>query len=166
MKFERLTGYTVTSDQMRKWLLGGHTNADPNREQEIADMFKGLTWVRKDAGDNQGSITYLDISQIDPEYPYYWGTAHGDKTWQVYMEAPSMGTEDVEKWVMREIDGNAADGSRVPWSLGIYPALITYTCINWETENIMATCGVYHIPGGFSGYSQKPLKPPQDIFEK
>ena len=135
MPYERLRGQTVISQKMRDWLFGGHTNADPKREQEIADMFRGLTWVRKRAGDNQGSITYLDISQIDPEYAYYWVTAHGDKTWQVYMEAPSMGSEDVETWVMREIDGNAAT-----WSLGIYPALITYTCINWETENIMATC--------------------------
>jgi len=120
---------------MRKWLFGGHTNADPNREQEIADMFRGLTWVRKNAGSNQGSTLYLDISQIDPEYPYYWVTAHGDKTWQVYMEAPAMGTEGVEKWVMREFDGTAAT-----WSLGIYPDLITNTCINWETKNIRTTC--------------------------
>ncbi len=158
MPYERLSGRVVISDQMRKWLFGGYTNADPNREQEIAEMCRGLTWVRKKAGDNQGSIAYLDISQIDPQYPYYWVTAHGDKTWQVYMEAPSMGTEDVEKWVMREFDGQSHNlhpiqGVQPTWSLGIYPALITYTCITWETENIMATCGESRVGVWSVGYS-------------
>lgn len=157
MAYERLRGRTVISDQMRKWLFGGHTNASHEREREIADMFRGLTWVRK----NAGSIHDSEYAQINTEYPYYWVTAHGTKQWQVYMDPPSMGTEDVETWTMREIDGQ-----NYGWSLAIYPALIIYTCINWETENIMATCGVYHTPGGFSGYSQKPLKPPPDIFEK
>ena len=42
MAYERLRGRTVISDQMRKWLFGGHTNASHEREREIADMFRGL----------------------------------------------------------------------------------------------------------------------------
>ena len=144
MQFERLGGYTVTSDQMRKWFFGGHTNASKDREREITDMFRGITWVRKDAGSNLGSPAYIDPIHINPDYPFYWVTAHGTKQWQVYMnpnrQDPAGPMEHHEfpdlreTWTMREIDGQ-----NYGWSLAIYPARVIFTSINWETAHMQAT---------------------------
>ena len=48
-----------------------------------------------------------------------------------------MGSEDIEKWVMREIKGDKGT-----WSLGIFPGMMHYESINWE--NILYS-GVYRL---------------------
>ena len=130
MAAKRLSGSTVSSNTLKKWLLSGHTNAASDREQAILSEFEGLTWVRKDVDSNVTGNT-------NPQYPYYWTTGARDQVWQVWMETPSMGSEDIEKWVMREIKGDKGT-----WSLGIFPGMMHYESINWE--NILYS-GVYRL---------------------
>jgi hypothetical protein len=126
MVAKRLSGSTVSSNTLKKWLLSGHTNAASDREQAILSEFEGLMWVRHDME---------SPTNINPQYPYYWTTGARDQVWEVWMEPPSMGSEDVEKWVMRElVDGKGT------WSLGIFPGTMHYESINWE--NILYS-GVY-----------------------
>ena len=131
MAAKRLSGSTVSSNTLKKWFFSGHSNASSDREQEIFSEFEGLTWVRKDVDSN---VTGEDIA---PEYPYYWTTAARNKVWQVWMEPPSMGSEDIEKWTMREIfDDNST------WSLGIFPGAEQHESINWDT---ILYSGIYRL---------------------
>ena len=128
--FMRLSGSTVSSNTLKKWLLSGHTNAASDREQAIISEFEGLTWVRKDLND-------ILADDLNHQYPYYWTAGARDQVWQVWMEAPSMGSEDIEKWIMREIKGGDTT-----WSLGIFPGTLHCESINWE--NIVYS-GIYRI---------------------
>lgn len=138
MAGKKLSGTTIYATPFKKWFLSGHTNASYEREQEILNGFYGLTWIRKKAGENP----YLVTDRINQEYPYYWAATregkHSTRTiWQVYMEPPSMGSEDIEKLTMRElVDGNSS------WSLGIFPGEAQHESINWDT---ILYSGIYRL---------------------
>ena len=76
--------------------------------------------------------------RINPELPYYWATAARNQVWQVWMEPPTMGSEGVEKWVMREL----VAGKGGSWSLGIFPGAEQHESINWDT---IIYSGIYTI---------------------
>ena len=84
MAAKRLSGSTVSSNTLKKWLLSGHTNAASDREQAILSEFEGLTWVRKDVDSNVTGNT-------NPQYPYYAGLQGPEiKSWQVPLDGTTI----------------------------------------------------------------------------